>query len=167
MSPSNRLKDLKKTASTWQWQEKRHTQQAQLVINQHSLQIIATAFSSGSKHDFQLFKDSQTAISEQISCLADSGYQGLANLHAKSWLPKKKSKHRPLSRQEKATNQHLARGRIHIEHVIVKLKVFAILCQRYRNRRRRFSLRFNLIAAIYNLELKLKSWLMQEVYYLL
>ncbi|HIN32176.1 TPA: IS5/IS1182 family transposase, partial [Candidatus Poribacteria bacterium] len=28
---------------------------------------------------------------------------------------------------------------------------------RYRNRRRRFSLRFNLIAAIYNLELKLKS----------
>ena len=163
MSPSNRLKDLNKTASTWQWREKRHTQQAQLVINQHSLQIIATAFSSGSKHDFQLFKDSQTAISEQISCLADSGYQGLANLHAKSWLPKKKSKHRPLSRQEKASNQHLARGRIDIEHVIGKLKVFAILCQRYRNRRRRFSLRFNLIAAIYNLELKLKSWLMQVV----
>ena len=78
-------------------------------------------------------------------------------LHAKSWLPKKKSKHRPLSRQEKASNQHLARGRIDIEHVIGKLKVFAILCQRYRNRRRRFSLRFNLIAAIYNLELKLKS----------
>ena len=55
------------------------------------------------------------------------------------------------------TNQHLARGRIHIEHVIGKLKVFAILCQRAGNRRRRFSLRFNLIAAIYNLELKLKS----------
>ena len=80
----------------------------------------------------------------------------LINLPAKSWRPKKKSKHRPLSRQEKATNQHLARGRSHIEHVNSKLKVFAILCQRYSNRRR-FSLRFNLIAAIYNLELKLKS----------
>ena len=103
-------------------------------------------------------KESLTASSEQISCRADSGYQGLANLHAKSWLlPKKKSKHHPLSRQEKMTNQHLAGGRIQIEHVIGKLKVFAILCQRYRNRRRRFSLRFNLIAAIYNLELKLKS----------
>jgi len=101
-------------------------------------------------------KESQTAISQQISCRADSGYQGVANLHAKSWRPKKKSKHRPLSRQEKVTNQHLARGRSHIEHVISKLKVFAILCQRYSNRRR-FSLRFNLIAAIYNLELKLKS----------
>ena len=157
MSPSNQLSDLKKQRRYYSGKKKRHTQQAQLIINQHSLQIIATAFSSGSKHDFQLFKDSQTAISEQISCLADSGYQGLANLHAKSWLPKKKSKHRPLSRQEKASNQHLARGRIHIEHVIGKLKVFAILCQRDGNRRRRFALRFNLIAAIYNLELKLKS----------
>ncbi len=59
------------------------TQQAQLVINQHSWQIIsdrrsATAFSRGSKPDFQLFKDGQTAISQQISCLADSGDQGLA-----------------------------------------------------------------------------------------
>ena len=163
MSPSNQLSDLKKQRRYYSGKKKRHTQQAQLIINQHSLQIIATAFSRGSKHDFQLFKDSLTAISEQISCLADSGYQGLANLHAKSWRPKKKSKHHPLSRQEKMTNQHLARGRIQIEPVIGKLKVFAILCQRYRNRRRRFWLRFNLIAAIYNLELKLKSWLMQEV----
>ena len=162
MSPSNRSNDLKKTASTLQRQEKKHTQQAQLIINQHSWQIIATAFSRGSKHDFQLLKDSQTTISQQIRCRADFGYQGLANLHAKSWRPKKKSKHHPLSRQEKMTNQHLARGRIQIEPVIGKLKVFAILCQRYRNRQR-FWLRFNLIAAIYNLELKLKSWLMQEV----
>ena len=112
MSPSNQLSDLKKQRRYYSGKKKRHTQQAQLIINQHSLQIIATAFSSGSKHDFQLFKDSQAAISEQISCLADSGYQGLSNLPAKSWRPKKKSKHRPLSRQEKASNQHLARGRI-------------------------------------------------------
>ena len=97
------------------------------------------------------------AISEQISCRADSSYQGGVDFHANSWLAQKESKHHPLSRQEKMTNQHLARGRIQIEHVIGKLKVLAILCQRYRNRRRRFSLRFNLIAAIYNLELKLKS----------
>ena len=138
MSPSNQLSDLKKQRRYYSGKKKRHTQQAQLIINQHSLQIIATAFSSGSKHDFQLFKDSQAAISEQISCLADSGYQGLSNLPAKSWRPKKKSKHRPLSRQEKVTNQHLAGGRIQIEHVIGKLKVFAMRCQRDGNRRRRF-----------------------------
>lgn len=40
-----------------------------------------------------------------------------------------------------------------IEHVIRRLKVFRILTERYRNRRKRFGLRFNLIAAIYNREL--------------
>jgi len=44
-----------------------------------------------------------------------------------------------------------------VEHVIGKLKIFKILSDRYRNRRRRFGLRFNLIAGIYNFELKLKQ----------
>jgi len=39
------------------------------------------------------------------------------------------------------------------EHIIRSLKVFRILAERYRNRRRRFGLRFNLIAALYNHEL--------------
>jgi hypothetical protein len=34
-----------------------------------------------------------------------------------------------------------------------KIKRFHIISQRYRNRRKRFGLRFNLIAAIYNFEL--------------
>jgi hypothetical protein len=34
-----------------------------------------------------------------------------------------------------------------------RLKIFRILAERYRNRRRRFALRFNLIAAIVNVEL--------------
>jgi hypothetical protein len=37
---------------------------------------------------------------------------------------------------------------------IRRLKIFRILSERYRNRRKRFALRFNLIAAIHNLELK-------------
>ena len=41
--------------------------------------------------------------------------------------------------------------------------MFRILSERYRNRRKRFALRFNLIAAIYNLELN-SHWLLQEVY---
>lgn len=39
------------------------------------------------------------------------------------------------------------------EHIIRSLKIFRILSERYPNRRRRFGLRFNLIAAIYNHEL--------------
>ncbi|MDQ3634843.1 MAG: IS5/IS1182 family transposase, partial [Acidobacteriota bacterium] len=36
------------------------------------------------------------------------------------------------------------------EHIIRHLKIFRILSERYRNRRRRFMLRVNLIAGLYN-----------------
>jgi hypothetical protein len=52
-------------------------------------------------------------------------------------------------------NRKLARIRVLGEHIHRKLKVFKILSQRYRNRRKRFGLRFNLIAALYNYELRL------------
>jgi hypothetical protein len=38
-------------------------------------------------------------------------------------------------------------------HVNRRLKILRILAERYRNRRKRFALRFNLIAAIVNIEL--------------
>ena len=117
------------------------------------MQIIATAFANGSTHDFRLFKESKTVMACQVLCLADAGYQGLADLHANSRTPKKKSKHHPLTVEQKATNRELARQRIFVEHVIRKVKIFRILSERYRNRRKRFGLRFNLIASLYNLEL--------------
>jgi len=124
-----------------------------LIANPKTTEIVATAFSYGSKHDFQLFKDDQTDIAEHIRVLADAGYQGLAELHENCQTPFKKSKYHPLTKRQKQRNKTLARKRILIEHVFRKLKVFRILSERYRNRRKRFALRFNLIAAIYNLEL--------------
>ena len=123
------------------------------MADQKTTEIIATAFTYGSKHDFQLFKDVGSDLSEHIRILADAGYQGLAELHENCQTPFKKSKYHPLTKKEKQRNRTLARKRILIEHIFRKLKVFRILSERYRNRRKRFSLRFNLIAAIYNLEL--------------
>jgi IS5 family transposase len=123
------------------------------MADQKTTEIVATAFSHGSKHDFQLFKDDKTELAAHIRILADAGYQGLADLHENCQTPFKKSKHHPLSKRQKQRNRTLARKRIVIEHIFRKLKVFRILSERYRNRRKRFALRFNLIAAIYNLEL--------------
>ena len=44
-----------------------------------------------------------------------------------------------------------------IEHVNRRLKIFQILAQRYRNRRRRYGLRCNLLSAIHNQELPLSA----------
>ncbi|MFN8427988.1 MAG: IS5 family transposase [Anaerolineales bacterium] len=133
--------------------KKRHTQKAQVMADRKSTQIITTAFSHGNKHDFQLFKDDACEFSAHLRLLADAGYQGLMELHENSQTPFKKSKYHALTKREKQSNRSLARKRIVIEHIFRKLKVFRILSERYRNRRKRFALRFNLIAAIYNLEL--------------
>jgi len=100
-----------------------------------------------------LFKEAGCDFAEHLRILADAGYQGLAELHENCQTPFKKSKLHALTKREKQRNRTLARKRIVIEHIFCKLKVFRILSERYRNRRKRFALRFNLIAAIYNLEL--------------
>ena len=125
-----------------------------MIANRNTGQILATDFCIGSQHDFQLFKQSRTAISGQINALADSGYQGLANYHTNSQTPIKKTKLHPLTAEQKAYNHALSKVRILIENIIRKLKIFRILSERYRNRRKRFGLRFNLIAAVYNFELQ-------------
>ncbi|WP_305825897.1 transposase family protein, partial [Candidatus Rhabdochlamydia sp. W815] len=83
----------------------------------------------------------------------DGGYRGLKKLHAKTQMPKRRSKKNPLTKQDKKNNQFLSKERVINENAIGLLKRFKILADRYRNRRKRFGLRFNLIAGIYNLEL--------------
>lgn len=82
----------------------------------------------------------------------DSGYQGILKLHAKSETPKKKPKGGELTAEEKAENKRLSQERILIENVNAKVKVFKILANKYRNRRKRFGLRMALICGIINFE---------------
>ena len=86
--------------------------------------------------------------------LTDSGYLGLQKLHNNTSMPKKKSKKKPLTVMEKQSNRQLSSQRVLNEHVISTVKRFKILADRYRNRRKRFGLRFNLIAGVCNFELQ-------------
>ena len=85
--------------------------------------------------------------------MTDTSYLGLQKIHANTDMPKKKSKKRPLTVDDKLKNRDLSSQRVLNEHAIGKIKRFKILADRYRNRRKRFGLRFNLIAGIYNHEL--------------
>ena len=101
-------------------------------------------------HDFELYKRSRVEPHESLEVLADRGYQGLSKLHAKSRTPRRKPRKGQLTDEQKQSNRELARRRVVVEHVIRGLKIFRILAERYRNRRQRFSLRFKLIAGLYN-----------------
>jgi DDE superfamily endonuclease len=134
------------------------------VVNQATGQIICTAFGKGTIHDFRLFKLERLPLLPEQLCLADKGYQGLSKLHPDCCLPTKKPRQGKLDKSERQHNRSLARLRIVVEHVNRRLKIFRILAERYRNRRKRFGLRFNLISAILNFELASPSRFTQEVY---
>lgn len=122
-------------------------------MDKKTKQVICTAFANGKRHDFRLFKESKTKLNPNINVITDTGYQGIQKLHVKSELPKKKTKKNPLTKEDKKKNQELASERVANENVIGMIKRFKIISDKYRNRRKRFGLRFNLIAGIYNLEL--------------
>jgi len=100
-----------------------------------------------------IFKESKVRFNKELECLADKGDQGIEKLHSHSCIPKKKTRKAELSAEDKSQNSVLAQKRIVLVYVHRKLKVFRILSSRYRNRHRRFRLRFNLIAGLYNYEL--------------
>ena len=125
-----------------------------LFVNRKSYEIIAIFQDQGKAHDFKMYKDSVgSAVHKDIKGQGDSGFQGICDYHANSETPKKKSKKNPLTKEDKANNQRIARERILIENINAKLKVFKILALKYRNRRKRHSLRMSLICGIYNYEL--------------
>ena len=123
-----------------------------MLVNLKDGMILALAFANGKKHDFRLFKESRTHVLPDTLLEADTGYLGLADLHANSKLPKKRSRKHSLTKQERRENRTISRQRIFVEHAIRFVKRFRILSGPYRNRRRRVALRFSLIAGICNFD---------------
>ena len=130
---------------------------AQILIDEETEQIVATFFGTGKTHDYKLYQTSRLRLGLDTRLRADLGYWGLQSASAKVVLPLKNSKLHQLSRAEKKANRESAGKRVKVENVIRRLKIFRILSERYRHRRKRFGLRFNLIAGLHNYELKLKS----------
>ena len=149
-TPTERPK--KKQKKFYSGKNKDHTLKAQLAINLNTEEILSTAFAPGRVHDLTLFKGHRHDFSVSLPCLFDKGYQGVQHYRVQAYLPFKAKPGQPLNSEQREYNRLHAAMRIGIEHVIRSVKRFRILAGRYRNKQRRFGLRFNLIAAIHNFE---------------
>jgi len=144
----------KKQKKYYSGKKKRHTIKTQIVLDLDSLLIQFFVQAPGSVHDFTVYKGSTgSAVSPDVKVKVDSGYQGIVAYHANSEVPFKKTKNKPLTKEEKAFNRRLARERIAIEHVNREIKIFKMMSDRYRNRRKRHGIRMTLICAIRNSEI--------------
>jgi hypothetical protein len=122
-----------------------------VLVDKATGQVLCVHVAHGKVHDLRLFKQSGLKLASDTILLGDKGYLGIAKDHSCSRTPYRRPPKGSLSPEQKQHNRVLARLRIKVEHVIRTLKVFRILSERYRNRRRRFGLRLNLIAALCNL----------------
>ena len=144
---------LKKQRKFYSGKKKKHTIKTQVVVCKETQKIICTAFTNSKRHDFRLFKESKNHIAPSITAKTDTGYQGIMKLHANSELPKKRSNRKPLTKDDKRQNRKISSERVVNEHAIGFVKRFRIVSEKYRIRRCRFGLWFNLIAGICNYEI--------------
>ncbi|VTC09638.1 transposase-like protein, IS1381 ISSpn7 [Streptococcus pneumoniae] len=94
----------------------------------------------------KLFKMSCRNIGQAGKILADSGYQGLMKIYPQAQTPRKSSKLKPLTVEDKAYNHALSKERSKVENIFAKVEMFKMFSTTYRNHRKRFGLRMNLIA---------------------
>ncbi|VIV78733.1 mobile genetic element [Streptococcus pneumoniae] len=85
-------------------------------------------------------------IGQAGKILADSGYQGLMKIYPQAQIPRKSSKLKPLIAEDKTYNHALSKERSKVENIFAKVKTFKMISTTYRNHRKRFGLRMNLIA---------------------
>lgn len=146
------MRDQKKQQDYYSGKKKRHTQKTQ-IITDISGKILSVSIGKGKMHDFNLFKKSNSTKRILMSkILADLGYMGINKICPNSKIPNKRRKNESLTKEEKKENKELSSKRIIIENINAKIKVFKITKYPYRNRRKRFGLRMNLICAIINLD---------------
>ena len=121
------------------------------MIDQNE-RILCSATGKGTMHDFKLFQQSHLPLKPETCVKVDLGYLGIFKFHSNCEIPYKASKLYPLTDDQKESNKKMASARICVEHVNAKIKTFQIMAQTYRNRRKRFNLRFNLICGLINFD---------------
>ncbi|HEV0364940.1 TPA: IS5-like element IS1515 family transposase, partial [Streptococcus pneumoniae] len=150
-SPIQRPK--KNQSKNYSGKKKRHTLKTQIMLDLTTHKVCQMAFSDGHTHDFTLFKESiGQSLPETTLAFVDLGYLGILKFHENTFIPAKNSKNRRLSEDDKQLNKEMSAIRIEIEHFTAKFKTFQIMSVPYRNRRKRFELRAELICAIINYE---------------
>lgn len=112
------------------WAENLIPQTFQVVVDQWTGEILCTAHGKGKYHSFRIFENNKIRLEKDIECLGDKGYQDIHKLHANSRIPKNKPRGSELSREEKKSNQELAKVRVLGEHINRKLKIFKTLSDR-------------------------------------
>lgn len=144
-------KPKKKQKASYSGKKKIHTVKTEIVIDINKRILNVSNSYKGSMHDFAIRK-TERLLPIASKKYGDSGYQGLQNIQTNVNIPIKKSKKKPLSKEDRLYNKGLSFIRIKVEHVFREIKIFKIMSDTYRNFQQKHNMRFNIIAGIVNLK---------------
>ena len=130
--------------------KKRHTIKSEITITEQGRIVGVSKSAPGRVHDLEIRRRGPP-LPKRAHAYADSGYQGLQQDHSGVEIPYKRTKTRPLTKDERAYNHALSRFRVRVEHAIARLKSFRILSERYRYPRERYDVKISTVAGILNI----------------
>lgn len=155
-----RPKDERRNRKTYSGKKKTHTRKNIVVSDNQKKILILSPTKSGRRHDKRLADKILLFehIPKDVAVWADTGFTGITHIHSNSFIPKKASRGRPLTEEEKKDNKIISSLRCVAEHAIAGMKRFGILIQTLRNKIGEFDDLVTLICAgLWNLHLKLRD----------
>jgi len=138
--------------------KKRHTVKTQYIVDPDGKIKSVSKPYEGKKHDFDIYKSQKKRDRfSGVPKKADSGYQGINKYDKNAEIPFKKPKKGELTPEQKKYNHELSKKRIKVENVIREIKIFKILSDSYRNRRRNHGIKTNIVAGIVNMKVEKRN----------
>ncbi len=152
-----RPKGWKRQKKYYSGKNKKHGMKTQVVVSKTGNILSVSQSVPAGIHDYTLLKNSAIldCLPGEIRKHLDLGYLGIENDFPdhSCILPERKPRKRELTVQQKRNNRRKARIRIIIEHAVAKLKKFQILSQTYRNKRKKYNDKFQIVAGLVNLRM--------------
>lgn len=134
--PTQRPKNKKKQNKLYSGKKKRHMKKSVIAVNEKKKILIATVTKSGRRHDKRLADKSSLfeRIPEKVALWIDTGFQGVLKQHKNTLIPKKGTKRKPLTYEEKEENRVISSFRVIVEHAIGGIKRFKAYADIWRNK---------------------------------
>ena len=132
-----RPKKKKSQTKAYSGKKKAHTRKSVIISDNKRRVLVVTKQKSGRRHDKRL-ADKESVfenIPKEVTIMADTAFTGETRVHKNLLLPKKRSKGKPLTYDDKETNKIISSYRVIVEHAIGGIKRYRCMSEKLRNRK--------------------------------
>jgi hypothetical protein len=153
---TQRHKSYQKQKKHYSGKKKCHTRKNIIWNDENKKILVVSPTKPGKMHDKKMTDKEGLLhhIPPWVTAWFDSGFQGAKDIHPNSMIPKKETKKRKLTPEEKAENRTIAGIRIVSEHAMAGIKRFGCLVDVYRNKKGQDDKFITLCAGLWNFHLQ-------------